>query len=312
MKTLITAAIALLTIAFSANTTKAGEVEVLILSGGATDVCYYSNGMSKSASGVLAEGASVSGVSWTTHMWEQETAAPETTNGAYRDEITIRGDDSGGMPNWGTCSAQEYIPGVNSARTIQLYIDQPGGHYYDNHGGSGGGPVALITKKLDPGHAWTIPADEQMTLHRWQGRVFPGQGATFVEVMAVDPATQSSGDVLLGYALFGGGAGPAGADGADGADGAAGSDGSDGAAGAQGPQGKQGPQGDSAPCVDCDAVASAAVDLACKIMVTNPPSTVQDLADCAAVIVNSLQISANICETDCNIGAEIDAALADK
>jgi len=83
--------------------------------------------------------------------------------------------------------------------------------------------------------------------------------------------------------------------------------GSDGAAGAAGATGAA---GENAPCVSCADVATAAADLACKIMGVSPPSTVSDLQDCAQVIVNSLQISANICDpTGCDIGAEITAAL---
>jgi len=92
--------------------------------------------------------------------------------------------------------------------------------------------------------------------------------------------------------------GPQGKQGADGAAGAAGAAGADGAA---------------APCVSCADVAGAAVDLACKIMAGSPPSSVEELQDCARVIVNSLQISANICDPDdCDIGAEINAAIDDK
>ena len=80
--------------------------------------------------------------------------------------------------------------------------------------------------------------------------------------------------------------------------------------GPQGPQGKQGADGAAAPCVSCADVAGAAVDLACKILVGNPPNSVQELEDIARVIVNSLQISANICDPDdCDIGAEINAAI---
>ncbi len=100
--------------------------------------------------------------------------------------------------------------------------------------------------------------------------------------------------------------GPQGPQGKQGADGAAGAAGADGAAGAAGADGA------AAPCVSCADVAGAAVDLACKIMGGSPPSSVQELEDCARVIVNSLQISANICETDCDIGAEINNAIQAK
>jgi hypothetical protein len=102
-------------------------------------------------------------------------------------------------------------------------------------------------------------------------------------------------------------AGPAGPPGANGNDGDAGPAGTAGTAGAAGATGAA---GENAPCVSCADVATAAADLACKIMGVSPPSTVSDLQDCAQVIVNSLQISANICDpTGCDIGAEITAAL---
>ena len=334
MKTLITAAIALLTIGFSTNTTQATPIEVLVTSGGATEVCAYSNGMSKDGTGVLAEGAGLS-FQWTTNVY-----AAEPNENLWVDTIHMRGNEDGpGAPNaWGVCNGGYTHgvgthPGQNMNRSISLYIDVPGGDIYENYGGEGDGPVAIISKKLEQANGWGFDGDQDTTLHRWQGVVYPGQLPSWVEVTPINAEGQfvpgldadaaaatfnAYGRVwdegYSGFELFSGGGapGPAGADGAPGATGATGAAGAAGATGAQGPQGKQGPQGDSAPCVNCDAVASAAVDLACKIMVTNPPSTVQDLADCAAVIVNSLQISANICETDCDIGAEIDAALADK
>ena len=337
MKTLITAAIALLTIAFNTTTTQATEIEVLVTAGGSTEVCRYKNGMSGAGTGVIPEGSGLS-FNWTTNIFD-----PSDMNGSanlWVDYIHLRGNQDGFVsPNtYGECDST-YSHGdmslvwMNHYREIHLYIDVPGGDIYENYGGEGDGPVAIISKGLEPSNGWGFDAGEETTLHRWQGVPYPGQPPAWVEVTPINAAGNfepaiSTADALdsfraynrvwdqgvTGFELFSGGGapGPAGADGATGATGAAGATGADGATGAQGPQGKQGPQGDSAPCVACDAVASAAVDLACKIMVTNPPSTVQDLADCAAVIVNSLQISANICETDCDISSEIDAALADK
>lgn len=119
----------------------------------------------------------------------------------------------------------------------------------------------------------------------------------------------------------GGGAGPAGAQGPQGKQGAAGADGAAGSAGDTGSAGAQGPQGDAgaagadgttgadAPCKPCADVAIAAVDMSCKILGVNPATNIQELRDTAQVVVDTLAISANVCETDCDIGAEINAAI---
>ena len=341
MKTLITAAIALLTIGFSTNTTQATTIEVLVTSGGATEVCSYSNGMTRANTGVLAEGGGLS-FNWTTDIYEP-TDVNDNDN-LWVDTIQMRGNEDGpGAPNtWGVCNGgythgTGTHPGMNMNRGISLYIDVPGGQIYENFGGVGDGPVAIISKTLEQANGWGFDADQTTTLHRWQGVVYPGQLPSWVEVtpinaegnfepgLTAEEATASFnayGRVwdkgVTGFELFSGGGVP-GADGADGATGdtgaagaagAAGADGSTGADGAQGPQGKQGPQGDSAPCVNCADVADAAVDLACKIMGVSPPSSVQDLEDCAQVIVDNLLISANICDSaGCDIGAGIQAAL---
>ncbi len=112
-----------------------------------------------------------------------------------------------------------------------------------------------------------------------------------------------------------GATGPAGAQGPQGdagADGTAGSAGDTGSAGAQGPQGKQGdagPAGADADCVACADVANGAVDLACLVLGENIPTNYADTQAAATVIVNTLLISTNICETDCDIGVEIDALI---
>jgi len=322
MKTLITAAIALLTIAVTTTTMQAAPIDVLIVSGGATDVCAYSNGGGAVNSGVLA-GPSGS-FSWTTDTFA--TIGEPSDN---KDWISLRGNEDGpNAPNtWGVCNSTFDVvehPGMNHNRAIGLYIDVPGGDIYENHGGAGGGPVAIIEKRLEHPNYWGMSADAETTLHRWQGVAYPGQAMTFVEVMAIDPATQFVGDPAgdAGFAIFGGGAGPAGADGADGAAGAigaagaagaagdAGDAGADGATGAQGPQGKQGPAGDPAPCTPCAEVTDAAVALACEIMAGNQPASISELTATAAVIVDNLLISANICDSaSCDINAGIQAAL---
>jgi len=103
--------------------------------------------------------------------------------------------------------------------------------------------------------------------------------------------------------------GVAGADGADGSDGA---DGAPGAAGAQGPQGKAGADGAAgaaAACTPCADVTDAAAELSCKLLGTTPPTSVQELQEFAQTIVNTLLISANICEPSCDVGAGIAAAI---
>ena len=119
----------------------------------------------------------------------------------------------------------------------------------------------------------------------------------------------------------GGGAGPAGAQGPQGKQGAAGADGAAGSAGDTGSAGAQGPQGDAgadgadgatgadAPCKPCADVTNAAVALACEILGETPPTNFADLQDSSQVIVDTLLISANICEDDCDVNAGIQAAI---
>ncbi len=59
----------------------------------------------------------------------------------------------------------------------------------------------------------------------------------------------------------------------------------------------------------CADVANGAVDLACLVLGENLPTRVGQIQAAVTVIVNTLLISTNICETDCNIGAEIDALI---
>ncbi len=109
--------------------------------------------------------------------------------------------------------------------------------------------------------------------------------------------------------------GKAGADGAagtNGSAGAAGADGTAGADGADGTAGADGADGENAPCVSCEDVASAAVDLACLVLGENPPASIADLRAGVDVIVASLMISANLCEGECDLSSQIDDAIATK
>ena len=103
------------------------------------------------------------------------------------------------------------------------------------------------------------------------------------------------------------GGGSQGAQGKQGADGAAGAAG---AAGPAGPVGPAGADGAAAACTPCTDVTNAAVELACKLAASNPPTDVAELQEFAQVIVDNLLISANICDPDnCDVGAEIAAAI---
>ena len=102
------------------------------------------------------------------------------------------------------------------------------------------------------------------------------------------------------------GGGPAGAAGP------AGPAGTDGAAGTAGPAGAAGAAGADAPCKPCDDVAAAAVDLACKIIGINPPTNTPEFLDCVQVIIDTMLISANICETDCDVASAINTAIDNK
>ena len=97
--------------------------------------------------------------------------------------------------------------------------------------------------------------------------------------------------------------GKVGTDGQDGTQGAQGDAGADGAAGAA---------GTDAPCTPCADVASAAVALACIMLDFNPATDIQELRDTAATVVETMLISANICEEGCDVAAEIDTAIDTK
>jgi len=51
------------------------------------------------------------------------------------------------------------------------------------------------------------------------------------------------------------------------------------------------------------------VALACKILHANPPNYIQEIRDTAEVVIATLMITANVCESDCDIGEEINAAI---
>ena len=59
----------------------------------------------------------------------------------------------------------------------------------------------------------------------------------------------------------------------------------------------------------CADVANGAVDLACLVLGENIPTNYAQTQAAATVIVNTLLISTNICEPDCDISSAIDAAL---
>jgi len=103
--------------------------------------------------------------------------------------------------------------------------------------------------------------------------------------------------------------GPQGTQGDAGADGPAGAAGAAGDAGADGPAGAAGAAGDAAACTPCADVTNAAVLLACKLVGSNPPTNIPELQEFSQTIVDTLLISANICETDCDVAAGITAAI---
>lgn len=92
--------------------------------------------------------------------------------------------------------------------------------------------------------------------------------------------------------------------------GPAGDAGPTGAAGDAGADGPAGANGTDAPCKSCADVASAAVDLACKIAAD--ATSMSELQECADVVVSTLLISANICEDTCDVGSEITTAIDNK
>ena len=186
------------------------------------------------------------------------------------------------------------------------------------------------------GEAWTWARDLTPGLYEWaigtngplyfnvnaDGTVYPQSFANSKVGEYYDPGCSASHpDGHTAYFVIsqrgegseGGGAeGPAGADGAAGAagdQGPQGKAGADGAAGSAGADGAAGAAGTDAPCTPCADVTDAAVALACAILGENPPASVVELQTTSQVIVNTLLISANICEDPCDISAGIQAAI---
>ena len=63
------------------------------------------------------------------------------------------------------------------------------------------------------------------------------------------------------------------------------------------------------PCTPCADVTAAAVEQFCQIMAASPPSSVPELQDTANSIADTLLANTNICEPNCDIGAEINALI---
>ena len=99
-------------------------------------------------------------------------------------------------------------------------------------------------------------------------------------------------------ALTPGPQGDQGAQGKAGNDGATGTAGDNGSDGSQGPQGKQGDTGAAAPCVDCETLSVATFDLACALLLANPPSTVADFQGSVDAIATVATVGSggNICQ----------------
>ena len=200
-----------------------------------------------------------------------------------------------------------YAPGYNPIFTAagpgQIFsrervLDLAPGAYSIKGGSIVGGPPPFDAP-------FTVAADGSVSPNVFRGTI-TGQGYG-------PGCIPNTPDVLTRFVLTltgNAGGGPAGATGATGATGAASTvAGPTGATGGQGIQGKLGPAGADAPCTPCDDVANAAVDLACKIIGLNPPTSVQELQVCAQTIVDTMLISANICEPSCDVGAAIAAAI---
>ena len=101
MKNLFTAVIALLTIALTTATTNAVTIEVLVTSGGATDVCRYGNGGASPNTGTLAAPSGT--FAWTTDIYGEQTT--DDPHQGRKDMISLRGNEDGpNTPNtWGVC-----------------------------------------------------------------------------------------------------------------------------------------------------------------------------------------------------------------
>jgi len=52
--------------------------------------------------------------------------------------------------------------------------------------------------------------------------------------------------------------------------------------------------------------------MACIVLDANPATDIQELRDTAATVVDTMLISANICEVGCDVAAEINTAIDTK
>jgi hypothetical protein len=63
------------------------------------------------------------------------------------------------------------------------------------------------------------------------------------------------------------------------------------------------------PCTPCADVTAAAVEQLCQIMAASPPSSVLELQDSVNSIADTLLANTKICETDCDIAGQLNAAI---
>ena len=63
------------------------------------------------------------------------------------------------------------------------------------------------------------------------------------------------------------------------------------------------------PCTPCADVIAAAVEQLCQITAASPPNSVPELQDTANNIADTLLAGTDICETDCDIAGQLNAAI---
>ena len=208
----------------------------------------------------------------------------------------------GGQLNSGWDGSGDHVytgqwPSETFNPSIWRHLSAPGGY----------GDVFYISFKVNADGKVHSPAPQtpgNFTVDA-SGRAEIDTAGTAIDVGSAYVVTQSAVDRLNDLAdaidnitLTPGPQGKQGEAGATGAGGATGAAGATGATGSQGPQGKQGDTGTAAPCVDCETLSIATFELACALMVANPPSTVVDFQSSVEAIstVATVGPGGNICD----------------
>jgi hypothetical protein len=201
-----------------------------------------------------------------------------------------------------------YFRAVGNANGDFSHVIAWGG---DNHYGTATNPPANAIELGWSNSDWLYPGlgDTRLSMgYQNMGTYTPegggGGGTDLTPVLDAVAAVEAKLDNLP--------AGPQGPQGMAGADGQPGGQGAQGKIGPAGAAGAAGATGADAPCVACQDVANSAVNLACVILNETSPTSIPEIENAATTIVETLMISANICEAECDIASGINTAINDK